>query len=236
MTARTHRLLGMAARLRPLRHRLRPARPRAPARALGRGPRRRSAGREGPRDEAVRGGLGGLERACRPSRRELDGRRAGGARVRRRARARRCSARRTRSWRRRSRSLAAGAEVEFVDCNRDDLCMSFADFERKAQAHRPRAAFLVHIGGHIAFDVERIAAFCRSEGIFLIEDCAHAHGASWHGRRPGTWGDAGIWSFARDEDDLDRRGRHARLAARRARSSSRARSATTASPTTPSRA
>ena len=91
---------------------------------------------------------------------------------------------------------AAGAEVIFVDCNREDLCASFADFEAKAEAHRPRAAFLVHIGGHVAFEVERIAAFCRSAGIFLIEDCAHAHGASFHGRRPGTWGDAGIWSFA----------------------------------------
>jgi perosamine synthetase len=90
----------------------------------------------------------------------------------------------------------AGGEVAFVDCNRDDLCASFADFEAKAHAHRPRAAFLVHIGGHVAFDVERIASFCRSEGIFLIEDCAHAHGAGWHGRRPGTWGDAGVWSFA----------------------------------------
>jgi perosamine synthetase len=91
---------------------------------------------------------------------------------------------------------AAGANVVFVDCNRDDLCASFADFERKALAHRPRAAFLVHIGGHIAFEAERIAEFCRAEGIFLIEDCAHAHGASFHGRRAGTWGDAGIWSFA----------------------------------------
>ena len=43
---------------------------------------------------------------------------------------------------------------------------------------------------------ERIAALCRAEGIFLIEDCAHAHGASCHGRKPGTLGDAGIWSFA----------------------------------------
>ena len=91
---------------------------------------------------------------------------------------------------------AAGAEVVFVDCNRDDLCVSFADFEAKALEHRPRAAFVVHIGGHIAFEIERIAEFCRAEGIFLIEDCAHAHGASFHGRRAGTWGDAGIWSFA----------------------------------------
>ena len=91
---------------------------------------------------------------------------------------------------------AAGAAVEYVDCNRDDLCMSFADLERKARRHRPRAVLLVHIGGHIAFEVERIAEFCRAEGIFLVEDCAHAHGSEWHGRRPGTWGDAGVWSFA----------------------------------------
>jgi perosamine synthetase len=93
-------------------------------------------------------------------------------------------------------ALRAGASVEFVDCNRDDLCVSFADFEEKAQRHRPRAAFVVHIGGHLAFEIEQIAEFCRAEGIFLIEDCAHAHGAGWNGRRPGTWGDAGIWSFA----------------------------------------
>ncbi|HEY2771055.1 MAG TPA: DegT/DnrJ/EryC1/StrS family aminotransferase [Solirubrobacteraceae bacterium] len=92
-------------------------------------------------------------------------------------------------------ALRAGARVEFVDCNRDDLCMSFADFEAKASKLRPRAAFLVHIGGHIAFEVEQIAAFCRENGIFLIEDCAHAHGASWNGRRPGVYGDAGVYSL-----------------------------------------
>jgi dTDP-4-amino-4,6-dideoxygalactose transaminase len=73
--------------------------------------------------------------------------------------------------------------------------MSFEDFERKAEQHRPRAAILVHIGGHIAFDSERIAAYCREKGIFLLEDCAHAHGADWNERRPGTFGDAGVYSF-----------------------------------------
>jgi len=91
--------------------------------------------------------------------------------------------------------LHAGGRIEFVDCNRTDLCMSFEDFERKASAHKPRAAIIVHIGGHLAFDVERIAEFCRAEGIFLIEDCAHAHGAGWQGRRAGTWGDAGVYSL-----------------------------------------
>jgi perosamine synthetase len=92
-------------------------------------------------------------------------------------------------------ALAAGARVEFVDCNRADLCMSFDDFVAKAEKHRPRAVFLVHIGGHIAFDSDRIAAWCTDNDVFLIEDCAHAHGADWNGRRPGSWGDVGLWSF-----------------------------------------
>jgi dTDP-4-amino-4,6-dideoxygalactose transaminase len=92
-------------------------------------------------------------------------------------------------------AMNMGASVQFVDCNREDLCLSFADFERAVAEHKPRAAFVVHIGGHIAFDIEAIAELCRAEGIFLIEDCAHAHGAAWHDRRPGSWGDAGLWSF-----------------------------------------
>jgi len=92
-------------------------------------------------------------------------------------------------------ALRAGARVQFVDCNREDLCLSFADFEAQAEKHRPRAAFLVHIGGHIAFESERIAEYCAQHDIFLIEDCAHAHGASWNGRKPGSYGDAGVYSL-----------------------------------------
>ena len=110
-------------------------------------------------------------------------------------------------------AINAGAEVEFVDCNREDLCMSFDDFEAKAERHKPKAAFLVHIGGHIAFDAERIAAYCREHGIFLIEDCAHAHGADWSGRRPGHLRRRRRLLALRDQDDLDRRGRRARLRA-----------------------
>ncbi len=92
-------------------------------------------------------------------------------------------------------AIRAGARVQFVDCNREDLCMSFADFEAKAERYKPRAAFLVHIGGHIAFDSERIAQYCKDNDIFLIEDCAHAHGASWNDRKAGSYGDAGVYSL-----------------------------------------
>jgi dTDP-4-amino-4,6-dideoxygalactose transaminase len=92
-------------------------------------------------------------------------------------------------------AVHAGAAVEFVDCNRSDLCVSLASLEAAIARTRPAAVIVVHIGGHIAFEIEAIAELCRAEGIFLIEDCAHAHGASWNGRRPGSWGDAGLWSF-----------------------------------------
>jgi len=91
--------------------------------------------------------------------------------------------------------IKAGGRVEFVDCNKDDLCMSLEDLRIKIQQYNPVAVFIVHIGGHIAFQIEDIAKLCRERGIIMIEDCAHAHGASWKGKKPGTWGDAGIYSF-----------------------------------------
>ncbi len=91
--------------------------------------------------------------------------------------------------------LAAGGRPVFGDCRRDDLCLSFEEVERLVDEHDPAAVFLVHIGGHIAFDVQRIADLCQARGIALLEDCAHAHGAHWNGRAAGSWGDAGIYSF-----------------------------------------
>jgi len=91
--------------------------------------------------------------------------------------------------------VKAGGEVVFGDCNRSDLCLSYEAVVQAASRHDLAAVWLVHIGGHIAFDTPRIAEFCRAKGIILLEDCAHAHGASWNGKRPGTWGDAGAYSF-----------------------------------------
>jgi len=91
--------------------------------------------------------------------------------------------------------VKAGADIVFADCNKTDLCLSYEALVQAASEHELAAVWLVHIGGHIAFDTPRIAEFCRSKGIILLEDCAHAHGASWNGQRPGSWGDAGVYSF-----------------------------------------
>lgn len=89
----------------------------------------------------------------------------------------------------------SGADVVFYDCNRHDLCGAFDDFVKKAEAVKPALAFIVHIGGHIAFDIRRIADYCRVKSIRLIEDCAHAVGAEWNGDKPGSFGDAGLFSL-----------------------------------------
>ena len=91
--------------------------------------------------------------------------------------------------------IKAGAKLKFVDCNRYDLCISFDDLKTKIDRYKPALVWAVHIGGHIAFQIDEIAQFCRKKGIILLEDCAHAHGASWNGKRAGSWGEAGVYSF-----------------------------------------
>ena len=92
-------------------------------------------------------------------------------------------------------AIQNGNNVEFIDCNKNDLCLSFSDLKNKIDLYEPAAVWVVHIGGHIAFEIESIASLCKDRGIILLEDCAHAHGASWNGRKPGSWGDAGVYSF-----------------------------------------
>ncbi|MEV1293173.1 DegT/DnrJ/EryC1/StrS family aminotransferase [Pseudonocardia sp. NPDC049635] len=59
---------------------------------------------------------------------------------------------------------------------------------------RTRAVVLVHYGG-LPADMDRITAATRPRGVVVIEDCAHALGADYRGRRPGSLGDIGCFSF-----------------------------------------
>lgn len=53
----------------------------------------------------------------------------------------------------------------------------------------------VHIGGVIAPDFSEVVESCRGHNIFLIEDCAHAHGSQYKGIRAGNFADGGAFSF-----------------------------------------
>jgi perosamine synthetase len=88
----------------------------------------------------------------------------------------------------------AGGRVVYADCNKEDLCLSFEDMKKRVTPET-KAVVVVHIGGHIAFEIETIAQFCKERNIHLVEDCAHAHGATYNGKQAGDWGIAGSYSF-----------------------------------------
>lgn len=59
---------------------------------------------------------------------------------------------------------------------------------------RTKAIISVHLYGHPA-DLGALQALCRQHGLRLIEDCAQAHAALWHGRRVGGIGHVAAFSF-----------------------------------------
>lgn len=87
-----------------------------------------------------------------------------------------------------------GARPIFCDIKRETLCLDPAELERRA-SDKVKAVILVHFAGLITPDFEEISAICSRNGWALIEDAAHAHGASFHGRPAGSLGDAGCFSY-----------------------------------------
>lgn len=87
-----------------------------------------------------------------------------------------------------------GATPVLADCSSlDDWNMSAATIE-KVITPRTKAVMIVHYAGYPC-DMPSIVELCRERGLALIEDVAHAPGASVAGRSCGTWGDIGCYSF-----------------------------------------
>lgn len=80
----------------------------------------------------------------------------------------------------------------FVDIEPVAFCMD-PDQVEAAITPRTKAIMPVHIHGMPA-DLDPIAALCRKHGLKLIEDACQAHGARYHGRRVGTFGDGAGFS------------------------------------------
>jgi dTDP-4-amino-4,6-dideoxygalactose transaminase len=89
--------------------------------------------------------------------------------------------------------LLCKARPVFVDVDESTFTMDPAELE-KSLTPRTRAIIPVHLFGQPA-DMDPILEFARSHGLFVIEDAAQAHGAEYNGRKAGTMGDAGCFSF-----------------------------------------
>ena len=89
--------------------------------------------------------------------------------------------------------LFAGAMPVMVDVLSETDCID-PDLVEAAITPRTKAIIAVHLGGHPA-DVDRLCKISARHSIPLVEDCAHAHSSEWRGRRVGTFGVAGTFSF-----------------------------------------
>ena len=89
--------------------------------------------------------------------------------------------------------LMVGAIPVFADIDPGSYCVDPADVSRRVTP-RTRAILPVHLGGHMA-DMPAFVDVARRHGLSLIEDCAQAIDAGLSGRKAGTWGALGTFSF-----------------------------------------
>lgn len=86
-----------------------------------------------------------------------------------------------------------GAVPVFVDIEPDTLCL---DPKKVKEAITPetKAIIPVHLYGSMA-DMEKLLEIAKEYNLYVVEDCAHAHGGVWSGRGVGSLGHIGSFSF-----------------------------------------
>jgi dTDP-4-amino-4,6-dideoxygalactose transaminase len=87
----------------------------------------------------------------------------------------------------------AGAVPVFVDVDDETYTVDTKDAAAKI-GPRTVGYVPVHLYGHPA-NLDAVVELCGSQGLWLLEDCAQAHGAAWNGKRVGGFGRAGVFSF-----------------------------------------
>ncbi|MCJ7580099.1 MAG: DegT/DnrJ/EryC1/StrS family aminotransferase [Candidatus Aminicenantes bacterium] len=98
------------------------------------------------------------------------------------------------SWISTSETISqTGARPVFVDIEPDFYCIDVNLIEQKICSNT-KAILPVHLYGHPA-EISKIKDICEKHDLFLIEDCAQAHFATFKDKKVGTFGIAGTFSF-----------------------------------------
>jgi L-glutamine:2-deoxy-scyllo-inosose/3-amino-2,3-dideoxy-scyllo-inosose aminotransferase len=90
-------------------------------------------------------------------------------------------------------ALDINAVPVLVDVTEDTWCIDPAKVE-EAITPRTKAIIPVHLYGSVA-NMDAIRRIARKHNLEVIEDCAHKHGGEWKGKKAGSIGDVGSFSF-----------------------------------------
>lgn len=89
--------------------------------------------------------------------------------------------------------LHAGGIPVFAETDDQTLALDPADVAKKCTA-RTRAVIVTHLFG-IPAKLDELMAVCGDKGVMLMEDASHAHGATYHGKKIGLFGDVAAFSL-----------------------------------------
>jgi dTDP-4-amino-4,6-dideoxygalactose transaminase len=93
--------------------------------------------------------------------------------------------------------VSVGARPVFSDVDLLSGNLNSINIE-KVLTKKTKAIICVHLGG-LPCEMDEIMKLARKNSIYVIEDCAQAHGASYKGKGVGSIGDVGAWSFCQDK-------------------------------------
>ena len=89
--------------------------------------------------------------------------------------------------------IQQGLVPVFVDCEIGTYNINASQIEA-ALSHKTKAIFVAHTLGNM-FDMDAVLALCKKHNLWLIEDSCDALGAEWNGKKAGTIGHIGTFSF-----------------------------------------
>lgn len=90
--------------------------------------------------------------------------------------------------------LQFGFDVTLCDCDPQNLGLDLNHLEHLCKTEKPAVLILVHVLGH-ANHMSEIQDICRRYDVILLEDSCEALGSSLEGKKLGTFGEAGSFSF-----------------------------------------
>ncbi|BBA80093.1 DegT/DnrJ/EryC1/StrS aminotransferase family protein [cyanobacterium endosymbiont of Rhopalodia gibberula] len=94
--------------------------------------------------------------------------------------------------------LRIGGQVQYLDMDETTFAPSLQMVQeavKKGATTKISGVLWVHIGGVISPEFPQIIEYCRQEGLFVLEDTAHAHGSQINGVKAGNLGDGAAFSF-----------------------------------------